>query len=336
MQPDVTFVMPAYNVEDYIEAAVNSLKAQSEEDWLLIIVNDGSTDKTREIAQSLANADSRISIIDMEAPSGSVYQPRKRAILAASTEFVAPLDADDWVERDYLKKLRLKYHETSADIIYPTLYIEKNGTMKAMKPLEDFFFVETFSGKDCVKYTLDNWQISCGGGLLKKSVYEQAFSTFDSSLTYSFADELLSRQILFLAKTVAFSDAKYFYRTNNNSITHKKSLKLFHYIFNNKILIDFTESNFPAGSEEIKLAHRQNFHGMFDALRLLEKYDFSDNEKRQALKIISDVKDNLNYDFLKDKVSRKYFYLSKLPLPFIRNFLSFYDGAARFLNHKQV
>ena len=93
--PIVSFVMPAYNVAQYLPTAVEAIKAQTMTDWELIIVDDCSSDNTLEIAQSYAGEDSRIRLLQTERQSGGAYIPRKIAIENAESEIIAPLDADD-------------------------------------------------------------------------------------------------------------------------------------------------------------------------------------------------------------------------------------------------
>lgn len=313
MAAEVTFVMPAYNAGKYIQEAVASLQAQSVAEWGLIIVNDGSTDDTLETVRRLAASDVRIRVISMDKGSGSAYQPRKRAIMEADTSLVAPIDADDWVEPDYLAKLLQKMEETGADIVYPTMYGPSvNGQPPVrITPSVEFHYERVYDGKENVKFTLDGWRINCNGGLIRKSLYEETFEKFDSSLTYSCADELLTRQLLWLTPKVAFSDAEYYYRPNEESITRRPSLKLFDFLINSRTLVEFAADRFGKDSEEYLLAQRQNFHSYFNALRVLDKYRFTKEDKGSALRLIKDHSKSIDSKFLKGKVSPRYLMLLK-------------------------
>ncbi len=110
--------------------------------------------------------------------------------------------------------------ETGADIVYPTMHYGDESE-HTITPLDKELYAGSHKGKECVKLTLNGWRINCNGGVIRKECYTDTFSTFGSSLTYSCADELLSRQLLFMTPTVAFSPAKYFYRPNCDSITRK-------------------------------------------------------------------------------------------------------------------
>lgn len=100
-------VMPVWNGADYLANSVGSLQRQNHCDWELIIVNDGSTDDTRERAEALAKNDSRIRVVSQ--PNGGVSTARNRGMSEASGEWIYWLDVDDSLSPDTLK--------TFADII---------------------------------------------------------------------------------------------------------------------------------------------------------------------------------------------------------------------------
>lgn len=314
MAEGVTFVMPAYNVAPFIKEAVASLKSQNESNWRLIIVDDGSTDATLEVAERLAKEDERLKVLSMGSASGSAYQPRKRAILEAETEWVAPLDADDWVDADYLSKLLEIQRLTCADIVYPTMWnpgdAEKEPSVTT--PLDTELLNRPFSGRDCIRYTLDGWRINCNGGIIRRELYLKAFGMFDSSVSYSCADELLGRQLLSITPRVTLSDARYFYRPNEDSITRKQSGKLFELLINTQALIPFVKDIYGKDSEEYLLAQRQNFHGYFDAVNLFNKFDFSREDRLYGLNLIKKAKSMIDRKILKGRVSPRYMAL----LPF--------------------
>lgn len=101
--PQVSIIMPARNAEATIEAALDSLKAQSMTDWEAVVVDDGSTDGTAAIIGRLSNADPRIKHI--RGPGEGASAARNRGIAAAHGQWLAFLDADDWVDPRFLEKM---------------------------------------------------------------------------------------------------------------------------------------------------------------------------------------------------------------------------------------
>jgi glycosyltransferase involved in cell wall biosynthesis len=100
-RPAVSVVMPVYNGDPYLRDAVESILAQSLTDLELVVVDDGSTDRTPEILEELAARDSRIAL-HRQANQGSVAA-LNAGIAAASGELIARLDADDVALPDRLE-----------------------------------------------------------------------------------------------------------------------------------------------------------------------------------------------------------------------------------------
>ena len=93
--PLVSVVMPAYNAEPYIAEAIESILAQTLEDFEFIVVDDGSTDATAEIAARYAERDSRIVLLRNER-NLNLPASINRGICSARGRYVARMDADDW------------------------------------------------------------------------------------------------------------------------------------------------------------------------------------------------------------------------------------------------
>lgn len=326
MKSEVTFVMPAYNAAPFLERAVGSVADQSVAQWRLVIVDDASTDATLALARQFAATDSRIRVVSSGRPSGSAFQPRRRAILEAATEYVAPLDADDWIEARYLEKMLARLEATGADIVYPTMI---NPVSNApITPSDSSLLERVASGRSWVGYTLDGWRINCNGGLIRRMLYLDAFRRFGAEHTLTFADEMLGRQLLLLARTVALSDARYYYFDNPGSVTHRTSIKQFHYLYNNIALLPFTAANYGSSSEEYILAQRQNFHGVVEACRLLRRTRLAAEESRQARQLIAEAYSAIDFATLRGHVSPHYWRALRFPILPLQLRVSLLDRAA--------
>lgn len=100
--PRVSVVVPAYNVEKYIEECLWSLCAQTERDIEIIVVNDGSTDDTGSVVRRAMHADARIRLISQENQGGAAA--KNRAIDNARGKYIAIQDADDFSHPARLKE----------------------------------------------------------------------------------------------------------------------------------------------------------------------------------------------------------------------------------------
>ncbi|MBD5370403.1 MAG: glycosyltransferase [Bacteroides sp.] len=323
--------MPVHNGADYLNDAIDSVLNQTFPDWELIIVDDGSTDQTPEIIQDYCSSDFRIRSIRRDRASGGANIPRLEGIAAARGELIAPLDADDVVMPDYLGSLLSRMKSSGAEIVYPImvdLESEKRVITYSheMQELADGK-ISSLPGKSCVKHTLDGWRMGCNGGVIKKEAYERVMQHPYARLTYSCADELLTRALLLEAKGVTVTDTKYLYRRNPESVTRRKSIDIFNYLRNNRELLKFTDRNFGQSSEEYLLAQKQNFHGVADAYTLIAIYGFSQHDRAKAFEMIDSTRKLIDFHLLKGRVSRhlyrilKWRWLPALSIFRLRHFL---------------
>ena len=99
----ISVIMPAYNVEEYIEKSIDSVLQQTYTNWELIIINDGSMDNTKKIVENYLHIDMRIIYLEQENKGVSVA--RNKGIDSAKGKYIAFLDADDLWTKDALEKL---------------------------------------------------------------------------------------------------------------------------------------------------------------------------------------------------------------------------------------
>ena len=116
-QPLVSVVMPAYNAEKYIGEAIRSVQSQTYKNWILLAIDDCSTDHTAEIIQSFANEDNRVRLIRNVHNLGAA-KARNRGFELAEGEWVALLDSDDVWYSEILEKQLAKAMEPGSEFIY--------------------------------------------------------------------------------------------------------------------------------------------------------------------------------------------------------------------------
>jgi len=113
----VSVIMPCYNAEAYLEEAVGSVMGQSYPNVELILVDDGSTDRSIEIANQLITTHpGRITLLTQQ--NLGPYPARNLGMQHARGEFIAFLDADDWWTTDCLEKLRAALASSNAVLAY--------------------------------------------------------------------------------------------------------------------------------------------------------------------------------------------------------------------------
>ncbi|MBW4510593.1 MAG: glycosyltransferase [Scytonematopsis contorta HA4267-MV1] len=123
--PKISVIVPAYNAELTIRETIESVQKQTFSDWELIVVNDGSCDRTLEVVRSID--DERLKVFDYE--QGGVSVARNRGISQASGEYIAFLDADDLWASDKLElQLEALQKNPEAGVAYSWIYfIDEEG-----------------------------------------------------------------------------------------------------------------------------------------------------------------------------------------------------------------
>lgn len=322
-KPRVTWVMPAYNVARFIGEAIGSILAQTFEDWELVVVDDSSTDETASIVARMAEADPRIRLLSTAARSGTAYLPRRMAIEAALADIVAPLDADDKVDPRYLEHLLAVMDATGADIVYPQMC---GFDGKPVVSYADGIADTPLPGRELVRHTLDGWRLACDGGVIRRDLYLDIFGRFgNGDFTSPFGDELLTRYLLYEAPTVVATEEPYYYRVNPDSISRAPSPGRFELLANDHLLLDFVRSRYGEESEEYILAQRQNFHGIFYAMRLLNRYRFDSGARRKAWGLINRSRELMDRELIKAHASPRYLFLLESPIVPTRLVLRGYD-----------
>jgi hypothetical protein len=128
--PLVSVIMPAYNAEKFIEAAVNSVIAQTYPTWELFIIDDASSDTTLSKAEKLEKKDPRIKILRNKKNSGAGIS-RNKGIKAAQGDFIAFLDADDQWKPKKLKIQLDVMQEQNASVCFSCYQqMEENGNSR--------------------------------------------------------------------------------------------------------------------------------------------------------------------------------------------------------------
>lgn len=113
--PLVSIIVPCYKQAQYLSEALQSVLNQTYTNWECIIVNDGSSDNTEEIAQNWLIKDSRFKYIYKE--NGGLSSARNAGIKIAKGDWILPLDADDKIGSQYLEKANVEF-EKGYSIIY--------------------------------------------------------------------------------------------------------------------------------------------------------------------------------------------------------------------------
>lgn len=220
----VSILIPAYNVENYIEECLHSLKCQTLKEIEVIIVDDGSTDKTSEIAEMYAHADQRFRVVHQS--NKGLTQSRNVGLSLARGKYIGFVDGDDYVSKDAFEQLFLRADTYSADIVLGSvLYTYEDGTSHRVGDKSAVFqsYPGTMEGKQCFKLLM---KTGCYIPMVWSNLYRLEFIR-QNQLHFEAAfheDEFFMPYALFFAKKVIDINIDfYFYRQRQGSIMHSDS-----------------------------------------------------------------------------------------------------------------
>ena len=118
----ISVIVPVYNVEKYLEECLDSIQNQTYSDIEVILVNDGSTDKSKVICDRYCEDDNRFKLINQANQGQSVA--RNNGVAASTGEFIAFVDSDDIIRANYLEEL-MQYMSEEVDIVESKFTVQK-------------------------------------------------------------------------------------------------------------------------------------------------------------------------------------------------------------------
>ena len=129
----ISIIMPAYNTEAYIPRSIQSLQKQTYPNWELLIVDDGSSDQTREVVRTFSEQDNRVKLLCNQ--HGGTSKARNAALEIATGEYIALFDHDDILHPSVLYEYVKVINEKNADYIYCDETTFKDGDINKMLTL---------------------------------------------------------------------------------------------------------------------------------------------------------------------------------------------------------
>lgn len=213
MQIKISVIIPVYNAEKFLNFCIESLVKQSQRYCEFIFINDGSTDNSNEILKNYQKIDERIILVDQN--NSGVSNARNNGLKIARGEYISFVDADDYLNYDFLLKLYEIAFQSNADIVISNFITEQDGRWKISKsifPVNQIFEKEYIHQNICTFLIKNDSLNSCCTKLFKKDFIKINDIEFPVDKKNS-EDAFFTLKAFSIANKVIFTDySGYYYR----------------------------------------------------------------------------------------------------------------------------
>ena len=227
---NITVIVPVYNAEAYIDQCLESLMRQSYREFELIIVDDGSTDRSAGICDKFAGQYENISVVHKH--NGGLISARIAGLKKASGQYIAFVDADDWVDQDFLEMLVTRMESEQADIVMTGCIKEEKNESEIMlncfeqgvyerEDLEKKIFSRMLHYQGFYEFGIQPYMWN---KLYKKELLLKCYDGIDMDIYDGEDVAVVYPYLLHTYRAVICDDALYHYRINETSITAHKRL----------------------------------------------------------------------------------------------------------------
>ena len=253
----ISIIVPIYNVEEYLKECLDSIQKQTYQNYDCIMINDGSTDSSREIAETYL-VDSRFRLINQDNQGLSAARNTGLRYLKEESSFVAFVDSDDYLNPLFLEKLAEQISE-DVDIIEGSIQSFKEGIYYNLLQIHQDKLVLTTVEEKLEQLVSQGLRGSVFPKLYRKSLLNDNF--FPKG--FIFEDlAVIPELVTFSKKWVKIQDVLYYYRIREDSITTKafseKNLDIFKII--EKFDLFFIDANLNAKLWAERLKYAQLNH----------------------------------------------------------------------------
>lgn len=265
----ITIIVPIYNAARFLDNCLSSIARQTYTEFEVILVNDGSNDRSYEICKLFAENNSRFSIINKK--NEGVSKARNDGIAIANGEWITFIDADDKIDSDYLNDLAKCVNNSVDFIIQGVRRLRHDGELLSQTNLLDEIvssksYYEIFKNH---KLTINSTPHS---KLFKKQIIEEFNLGFVSDIGYN-EDLIFILEYLFHCKgNIVFSSTiNYNYYINPKSITNTllqpeeywKPYLYFKKLITNNFCIDYFDNDYRIILENFKIQLHMFINAVF-------------------------------------------------------------------------
>ncbi|MBE5850445.1 MAG: glycosyltransferase family 2 protein [Lachnospiraceae bacterium] len=214
--PLISFIAPVYNTEKYLPECIESVLKQTNPDWELVLIDDGSSDRSGRICDEYAGKDSRIKVIHKK--NGGQVETRLRGIAEATGLYCTGVDSDDYIETDCVETLAELLKKKEYDVVAWNLREIRNGKETARGHMDRY---GEYTREEFLKYVSESTNHSFCNKLIKTDLLQEYRFDERHISTLYVEDYMIICPALCLANSIiAIDKVLYNYRQIDESITH--------------------------------------------------------------------------------------------------------------------
>ncbi|MBQ3690736.1 MAG: glycosyltransferase family 2 protein [Bacteroidales bacterium] len=208
----ISIIVPCYNQAQYLSETLESVISQTYQDWECLIVDDGSPDNTKEVAEEFCKKDNRFIYLYKE--NGGISSARNFGIQHSSGDYILPLDSDDIIDRTFLEKtLQVLVSDSEIKVVYTRVMQFGLINQELKLPI---CTLERMMGRNCIVCT----------ALYRKGDYEKTIG-YNENMALGLEDwDFWLSMLEQGGKVYQIPEVLFFYRiktlSRNNSITDEQ------------------------------------------------------------------------------------------------------------------
>lgn len=309
--PEISVIVPVYNVENYLTRLLDSVKNQTFTNFEVILVDDGSTDRTGLICDKCIKSDARFSAIHIS--NRGISNARNIGIQKATGNYIAFLDGDDWIEPTYFEELFSIISENNADIsVVGFIKRKDDGDTPINLP------AVILTGKDALNQMGNSERPWVGwpwGKLYKASVIKDNNILFDDSISIC-EDSLFNVRFFQYAKKIVLSEkCLYNYRIRSSSVTrssYKDLEKLYSRIIAFEKILSIA-NNYPGSEFENRTKSSIFTSCIYYITTIYRTTGYNVDETVRIKKKLKEFSRNLNMKTISRRTRIKWYILNASP-----------------------
>ena len=293
----ISIIIPCYNVEKYLKKCIDSVLNQTYKNIEIILIDDGSTDKTKIICDEYFRQNNNIIQVFHNDNHGVSYS-RNFGIMKSNGKYIMFVDSDDFIDKDYVENMYNCLKNAEADLVYSNHVLDYGLKTTQIHVPKELLYNDDISFPKCINVFFSSYIFSSSCKMLiKKEILLTNNIKFDETMKYG-EDMKFSFMTYCKSKCTRFlNNAGYHYFINFTSASHSNefnkkikncndNLKLYQYMYDeltlNKIDFDYILFND---------AILKNLNGILNAMiRINSKYDY-----KSILSLYKDYLTHFNY-----------------------------------------